>query len=540
MDGARAEASLRLLAEAELPTETALLRVSQPDQAAAWLLRQPAAAAATLLSALPELERTVVTLQYQAGLSEAETAAAMRISVEAVRFHTHHGRSLLRRGLSGYDRMHKLALMLTAVGALDEDVAAQVLADFQFAVAVRSSGAGGLRGWHRVGLTVPLRPKLAQQGQPPGPAGPPTAPIRIVPIGRTIAFRDEDVCAELYVLSYARAASGPQLSVLARTRDQAGVWQPSGPRLFDPFSATDDRGTSYQADILPMGSGPTGWVLMLRPDPPHEPRWLDLMTTAGGPAVRIDLDTAAGYGRTLDADDVTIGKAALNPGEYQLHTIAARLIAAASSGPDKVAGPVMPVLGKLIVLVDGLGGIIAALQACGALSALSPLPGQLAGLCAALDVDGHGITAPPADDLPEPWSSSVACLRQRKAGASPARDGYAAVTAMLPELDGIRLTILGLHNCQDRTVMHTHIRGPQAEGLSLPDGLYSWATLWVHDSGGCWHATRCRGGCPGPNEMTLLFEVAPPLSRGTAWIELLATGQSAEFRVKLPLQWQRY
>ncbi len=39
---------------------------------------------------------------------------------------------------------------------------------------------------------------------------------------------------------------------------------------------------------------------------------------------------------------------------------------------------------------------------------------------------------------------------------------------------------------------------------------------------------------------TLLFEVAPPLSRGTAWIELLATGQSAEFRVKLPLHWQRY
>ena len=29
---------------------------------------------------------------------------------------------------------------------------------------------------------------------------------------------------------------------------------------------------------------------MLRPDPPHDPRWLDLIATPGGPAVRIDLD----------------------------------------------------------------------------------------------------------------------------------------------------------------------------------------------------------------------------------------------------------
>ncbi len=298
MDGERAEASLRLLAEAELPTE-AELRVSPPDHAAAWLLRQPAVVAATLLAALPELEGTAVRLQYQAGLSEAETAAAMRIS---------------------------------------EDVAAQILADFQLAAAVRSSDTAGPHGWHRVGLPVPLRPKLAQQKHPPAPAG----PIRVVPIGRTITFRDEDVRAELYVLSYARTASGPQLSVLARTRDQSGEWQPSGPRLFDPFSATDDRGTSYQVDILPVGSGPTGWVLMLRPDPPHEPRWLDLMTTAGGPAVRIDLDTTAGRTRLLDAADVTIGRTALKPGEYQLHTIAARFIAVASSGRNGRTGNASP------------------------------------------------------------------------------------------------------------------------------------------------------------------------------------------------------
>jgi len=30
-------------------------------------------------------------------------------------------------------------------------------------------------------------------------------------------------------------------------------------------------------------------TLMLDPDPPHDPRWLDLTTIPGEPAVRIDL-----------------------------------------------------------------------------------------------------------------------------------------------------------------------------------------------------------------------------------------------------------
>ena len=61
---------------------------------------------------------------------------------------------------------------------------------------------------------------------------------------------------------------------------------------------------------------------------------------------------------------------------------------------------------------------------------------------------------------------------------------------MLPELDGIRLAILGLHNCQDSTVVHMHASGPRSEVIYGPDELYPWATLWVRDNGGHWHATR--------------------------------------------------
>jgi hypothetical protein len=49
---------------------------------------------------------------------------------------------------------------------------------------------------------------------------------------------------------------------------------------------------------------------------------------------------------------------------------------------------------------DGPGHIVAALHAAGVLPPDSPVPGQLAGLCARLGIDGHGITAPPDGDLP--------------------------------------------------------------------------------------------------------------------------------------------
>ena len=234
-----------------------------------------------------------------------------------------------------------------------------------------------------------------------------------------ISFQGADAVGELYVLSYARIGSGPQLSVFARTRDQSGRWQPSGPRLFDQFTATDDRGASYQVSIRDIGSGPMGWTLMLRPDLPHDPRWLDLHPIPGGSAVRIGLDREASETGPTGAADVTVTKTELSPGEYLLHTIAARLLAAAWSGPLDTPPVSGLTSGALTRLADGLGDIIAALQACGAASPLSPVPGQLATVCAELNVDGPGITAPPADDLPEPWLSVLARYQRRNTGAAP-------------------------------------------------------------------------------------------------------------------------
>ncbi len=97
---------------------------------------------------------------------------------------------------------------------------------------------------------------------------------------------------------------------------------------------------------------------------------------------------------------MTVTKTELSPGEYLLHTIAARLLAAAWSGPLDTPPVSGLTSGALTRLADGLGDIIAALQACGAVSPLSPVPGQLATVCAELNVDGPGITAHPPTTYP--------------------------------------------------------------------------------------------------------------------------------------------
>ena len=79
----------------------------------------------------------------------------------------------------------------------------------------------------------------------------------------------------------------------------------------------------------------------------------------------------------------------------------------------------------------------------------SPAPGQLAGLCARLGIPGHGITVPPAAGLPERWLSML--THRRTPEVTPAPGSWAATAAGLPELDGVRLAVLGLHQADRKS-----------------------------------------------------------------------------------------
>src|SRR5205823_9966674 len=138
---------------------------------------------------------------------------------------------------------------------------------------------------------------------------PQRAPWRVVPVGRVIKIRDDDVRRELSLVAYVRSGDGARFIV--------AEWP------FGPFTATaaDDRGASYQVS---WRGELAARELLLHPDPPHQIRWLDLTTATGEPATRIDLDPQ------IPAPDIIVTLNAHSPGELLLDVIAARILTTAT------------------------------------------------------------------------------------------------------------------------------------------------------------------------------------------------------------------
>ena len=586
MNRERAETHLRLVAEAELRRATVPPRdgaATPPDmpgaERGALVARQRPAVAAALYD-LPQRQREVIALQYYGNLSETETAATIGLTRGAVHSHTAHGISALQAALEtgASSRVAQVAQLLTAARALDGEVAGQILDDFVLALGTRRAGAAGQSGPDPRSLMrspvahlplsmlmsprPPAAPGRAATGAPaaaaaggPGPAGTRTAPGRVIPLGRVIPVRGDEVSGEMYLLSYAQTAPGARLTVITRARGEfvppgiepGGMYRPFAVFPVHQFTATDDNGTSYQMGFRGRrGRRPTELAgeITLDPGPPPGTGWLELTTTPGGPAVRIDLNPGNGLPGHAG---VTVREAGTSPGEHLLNHMAARLLLLALAFPHEIRlHPAVPAPEPFSCIADGLGDAIAALQACGALSPLSPVPGQLAALSATLNISGHGITAPPARQLPGPWLSMLAHYRRRKPEQALARDGYAATAVAFPELDGTRLALLGLHNFDGSTVLYGHASGTTVTGPRRPPGaeLDFPLRIWVRDSGGRWHATRAaaRGWSAedeDDSDMTLRLEVVPPLSPATTWIEVFAAGQSVQAGATLPLRWQQ-
>ncbi len=410
-------------------------------------------------------------------------------------------------------RLALVAQALTAVGAVGAHVAAEIQAD--------------------VGLAVASRRRLdARWGPGPGrirPA-PQRGSWRVVPVGQVIKIQADGLRRDLLLVAYVQSAGGARFIVTE--------W-PFGPFT---FTAADDRGVSYQiswrGEMAPR-------ELLLRPDPPHEIRWLDLTTAAGEPATRIDL----GPQNPAPVPDVTVTRHAHSPGELLLDVIAARILTAVAPISQHNPGQPTAASPELRAFVgDGPGHIVAALHAAGMLPPDSPVPGQLAGLCARLGIDGHGITAPPAGDLPDRWQSMLT-PPSREPKAPPGPGILAATVAELPELDGAKIAIAGLHHGERGTIMHLLATGVTLEGdWPYARGVRPLPVLWIRDSDDRWHATHLDGLSPwednGANPwtdtsmVTVWLRIVPPLDRGTAWIEISAAGRSAQVRATLPLSSQ--
>jgi hypothetical protein len=455
-------------------------------------------------------------------------------------------------------RLTAVAQALIAVRAVDPEIAADILADFDLAVSVRQRADRPASG--RVGAPVP-RPgrlmftppeMLARRGRlaaltareaarSPQPGSEPHGPDRLVPVGLTVPYRDEDLSGEMLLMAFAHTAAGARFTMVWQTHSVSdpdhGPVHP-GMLPFDRFTVTDNRGGRYQLSFARSGGPDWAGDVSLRPEPPDDIGWLDI-SAPDGPVVRVGLD--AGAAQAAGGAEPPVSETKLSPGEHLLVMLAERLLTVAPEFPHDLRMQLAAITpGPLHTIAAGMGDVIAALEAADVLSPLSPMPGRLAAVCAGMRVSGHGITAPPAQDLPEPWLSLLAHYQRRKPDTVPVRDGYAAVAAALPELEGIRLALLSLVNTDDGSWLQVLARGLDPETPAGPFGieLYFPLSVWIRDSGGRWHACRTAGSHRDNGEYALKLQLVPPLTRSTDWIEVLAAGPSAQVRVQLPLRWR--
>ena len=443
---------------------------------------------------------------------------------------------------------------LAAVGAVDVATVEKIMTDFDLAVRVRQFGQGhaGTAAWvvqahsaRYVGLAPVGLPARAGPGplEPSEPAGDEEEDDRFVPVGLTVPFRIGAISGELCLMSFAHTGTGARFIAAwdirtPQLQTRLGA-ESSGLIPFEDFTVTDDRGARYQLDAKPGDDPQWSTEIIVRPAPPRDIGWLDV-AGPDHPAVRVGL--GPGIAPTADgqpqASDVT-----LSPGEHLLVMLAERLLTTAPGPPGppgRLRRRAAALPASLRAMVAGLGDVVRALEAADVLSPLSPVPARLATLCASLDLDGHGITVQPAAVLPEAWLSLLAHYQRRKPEPAPMRDGYAPLAVALPELDGIRLAVLGLLHAEESSSLYVLARGPERDHRygPLDIDLAFPLSAWLRDGGGRWHAARSDRWHRGGRENTIRLQLVPPLTRPTARAEIIIGGQSAEVRTTVPLRWE--
>jgi len=440
-------------------------------------------------------------------------------------------------------RVALAAQVLRAVGAMDDDTAWAIQGELQLALATRQLGRPGLSPAARQQVEMVIqveRARAADRGSRASahPASPSGA-WRIVPAGQVIP-RDE-YRGELLLLAYVQTPAGARFTMavgMAGSPDISDLHQGLAQRrrmrqALRQLTATDDQGASYQ---LRFGGGSGTGTLELRPDPPPAIRWLDVIAAPGAPRIRVGLD------RRVPSAQAAVGRDAPGPGELMLDVVATRILTMTVNdppdNPEHLAGARAGLRG---FVADRPGEIVAALRAAGALTADSRVPGQLAGLLGRLGVGGHGITAPPDAGLPARWESMLTRYHRREPYPVPSPGSWAEAVAGLPELDGVRIAVLGVHHGEPGTIVHMLVSGVTGEDdWEFMRGVRPLPALWIRDSADRWHATSISSHSYGDDspEVLLWLAIVPPLERGTAWIDLVATGASAEIRARLPLRWR--
>jgi hypothetical protein len=412
-------------------------------------------------------------------------------------------------------RVERAGRILIAAGEFDEDSLWRLTNDLNPAIQARSRIL--MSGARRRGMFLP-RPD-----EPP-PSGHGGRVTGVTPIGRSLWVASDPAPAALHFLSLVRTETEAVITVVMRLD-----WSPDEPSTdqeivrvgppqlpYDQLWAVDDAGTRYTFRFESGTGTMATWrgVARLSPMPPLATRRLDLIAD-GTLLIQIPLRPAAARGTATESVPV-------RPGERLLVLAAEHILASADAGVLRRA----PVPGE----------IIAVLTEAGAITADSPGPGQLAALCQRLGAAGHGITVPPAAQLPARWASVLAQLEAPASADGP--EALAPLACMLPNVDGAWFALAGLSMARGESHLHVVSSGmPQLMNRFAPNWKpgFSW---WLRDGSGNWHVAMATAPYRLSHDGMQAFQLrlTPPLAAVPDAVEVEVTGPATRARATVPIR----
>ncbi len=417
--------------------------------------------------------------------------------------------------------------ILVAAGALEEDLLTRFSTDLQRAIQARSRI---LLNWDRRRGVLYHNSYIATPSSPAPPSGPRDRAMRVVPLGRALRVpsdRGPTVLARrpsvLHLMSLVRTGTEAVITAALRmpwSQDRAVRELVSPCDLpYGQLWAVDDHGTCYPAGFR-SGKGWAGtWpgIIRLSPMPPADVRRLDLVGD-GTHLIRLPLGSSA---RGRQAVSSTAEPVAIAPGERLLVLEAERILASGDArGPAQ--GPIP-------------GEIITVLTEAGAIAPDSPVPGQLAALCRRLGAAGHGITIPPAAQIPVPWASVIAHRDAPAVADGP--EVFAPLACVLPDVDGARFALAGLSTAGGESYLHV-----VGKGMAPLADRYAWNwtpgfSWWLRDGAGNWHVAAA--GEPhtlGEDIQAFRLRLTPSLAAVPDTAEVVVTGPATQIRATVPMR----
>jgi hypothetical protein len=421
--------------------------------------------------------------------------------------------------------------ILVAAGALEEDFLARLVADLDGAIRARSRI---MLNWDRRRGMLHHTMSFTPDSGPAPPSGPRDWAMRVVPLGRALRVPSDHGPAvlargpsALHLMSLVGTGSEAVITAALRMpwpRDRTageGTITRAGPRVlpYDQFWAVDEHGTRYAARFE-SGKGRAGTcpgIVRLSPMPPADVRRLDLVGD-GTHLIRLALGSSARGRQAVrwPAEPVPIA-----PGERLLVLEAERILASGDArGPAQ--GPIP-------------GEIITVLTETGAIAPDSPVPGQLAALCRRLGAAGHGITIPPAAQIPAPWASVIAHRDAPALADGP--EVFAPLACVLPDVDGAQFALAGLSTAESESYLHVVGKGmaPLADRFA-----WNWTpgfSWWLRDGTGNWHVAAA--GEPhtlGDDIQAFRLRLVPPLAAVPDTAEVVVTGPATQVRATVPMR----